>query len=54
MKLLALGEAFNMNRFDEAIAFAVAQSCMDAFTIGFTDTAQLDEVRAKIYSMGRS
>jgi predicted oxidoreductase len=37
-----------LGRFDEAIAHAVNLACIDCFTIGFTDTRQLDEVMEKI------
>lgn len=48
MKILGLGDAMTFNRFDEAIAYAVNLSCLDCFTIGFTNVAHLDEVIAKI------
>lgn len=46
MKILGQGDA--VDRFDEAIAHAVNLKAIDAFTIGFTSTDQLDEVRDKI------
>lgn len=49
MKILGQGDA--TDRFDQAIEHAVNLAAIDAFTMGFTSTAQLDQVRNKIASM---
>ncbi len=46
MKILGAGQA--VNRMDEAINHAIRLDSIDAFTIGFTSRAQMDEVTAKI------
>lgn len=43
-----LGEGQLSNQVDRAITHAVGLDCIDAFTIGFTSTGQLDEVMQKI------
>jgi len=43
-----LGEGQLSNQVDRAITHAVALDCIDAFTIGFTSNAQMDEVMQKI------
>jgi aryl-alcohol dehydrogenase-like predicted oxidoreductase len=43
-----LGEGQLGNQVDRAITHAVGLDCIDAFTIGFTSTTQLDEVMQKI------
>ena len=43
-----LGEGQLGNQVDRAIAHAMGLDCIDAFTIGFTTTGQLDEVMQKI------
>jgi aryl-alcohol dehydrogenase-like predicted oxidoreductase len=43
-----LGEGQLSNQVDRAITHAVALDCIDAFTIGFTSNAQMDEVIQKI------
>ena len=43
-----LGEGQLSNQVDRAITHAVGLDCIDAFTIGFTSTTQLDEVMQKI------
>jgi predicted aldo/keto reductase-like oxidoreductase len=43
-----LGEGQLGNQVDRAITHAVGLDCIDAFTIGFTSTTQLDEVVQKI------
>jgi predicted aldo/keto reductase-like oxidoreductase len=43
-----LGEGQLSNQVDRAITHAVGLDCIDAFTIGFTTTGQLDEVMQKI------
>jgi aryl-alcohol dehydrogenase-like predicted oxidoreductase len=46
MKILGEGEL--ANQLDRAIGHAVGLDCLDAFTIGFTSTAQLDQVTQRI------
>lgn len=46
-----LGEGQLGNRLDRAIGHAVAADSLDAFTIGFTSTGQLDQVVQKIESV---
>jgi aryl-alcohol dehydrogenase-like predicted oxidoreductase len=43
-----LGEGQLGNQVDRAITHAVGLDCIDAFTIGFTGTGQMDEVMQKI------
>jgi len=43
-----LGEGQLGNQVERAITHAVGLDCIDAFTIGFTSTTQLDEVMQKI------
>ena len=43
-----LGEGQLSNQVDRAITHAVGLDCIDAFTIGFTSTGQMDEVMQKI------
>jgi predicted aldo/keto reductase-like oxidoreductase len=43
-----LGEGQLSNQVDRAITHAVGLDCIDAFTIGFNSTGQLDEVMQKI------
>jgi 1-deoxyxylulose-5-phosphate synthase len=43
-----LGEGRLANQLDMAISHAVALSCIDAFTIGFTSNTQLDQISQKI------
>jgi aryl-alcohol dehydrogenase-like predicted oxidoreductase len=43
-----LGEGQLGNQVDRAITHAVGLDCIDAFTIGFTSNAQLDQVMQKI------
>ncbi len=43
-----LGEGQLSNQVDRAITHAVGLDCIDAFTIGFNSTTQLDEVMQKI------
>jgi aryl-alcohol dehydrogenase-like predicted oxidoreductase len=49
MKILGQGDA--TDRFDQAIEHAVNLAAIDAFTMGFTSTGQLDQVREKIAAM---
>jgi aryl-alcohol dehydrogenase-like predicted oxidoreductase len=46
-----LGEGALASQLDMAIQHAVGLDCIDGFTIGFTSTAQLDEVAQKISVM---
>jgi hypothetical protein len=39
-----LGEGRLASDLDRAIGHAVGLECLDAFTIGFTSTSQLDEI----------
>jgi aryl-alcohol dehydrogenase-like predicted oxidoreductase len=43
-----LGEGRLANQLDMAIGHAVALDCIDAFTIGFTSTSELDQITQKI------
>jgi predicted aldo/keto reductase-like oxidoreductase len=47
-----LGDGSLVSRMDECLKFALGFDCIDAFTIGFENQAQFDEVRAKIDRIG--
>jgi 1-deoxyxylulose-5-phosphate synthase len=46
-----LGEGTLANQLDMAISHAVGLSCIDAFTIGFTSSTELDQVSQRIASV---
>jgi 1-deoxyxylulose-5-phosphate synthase len=46
MKILGAGAL--KNRRDEALQFAVAQDCLDCFTIGCQSPAELDDLMTRI------